>query len=132
MAKSKRKNRKSLESRVLNAFTNTLNDLSSYLRHPNTQDSTEVQKEPRKETKEERFRISAKKLLLTYSQVPQEMKHEDLVEALRRTINFRNYVVGKELHKSSGGWHFHILLLAHQKFQIKNITLLDVHYTGTQ
>lgn len=74
-------------------------------------------------------RISARRLFLTYSQVPEEMTHEDVLESLRKKLTFKNYVIAKERHVD-GGAHFHVILIAkeHKKYEYKKPNLLDIEY----
>ena len=72
--------------------------------------------------------INAKKIMLTFSQVPEEMTRQDLINALRTKISFDNYVVSREMHKATGGWHLHALLLKRVKFVIADPRFLDVEY----
>lgn len=81
------------------------------------------------ETQEKPFRISARRLYLTYSQVPKEMSYEDLLESLNKVVVFKNYLVAKESHATEG-FHFHVLLVANSKFDIRNENHLNVEYNG--
>lgn len=80
-------------------------------------------------TQEKPFRISARRLYLTYSQVPKEMSYEDLLESLNKVVVFKNYLVAKESHATEG-FHFHVLLVANSKFDIRNENYLNVEYNG--
>ncbi len=80
-------------------------------------------------TQEKPFRISARRIYLTYSQVPKEMFHEDLLESLNKVIVFKNYLVAKESHATEG-FHFHVLLAANTKFDIRTQNHLNVEYNG--
>lgn len=79
------------------------------------------------------FRISARKLFLTYSQVPQAMTHQEVLESLKKVVDFGDYAIGREKHAISqtegqDQYHYHVLLTARTKFNIKNPTLLDLRY----
>jgi GTPase SAR1 family protein len=76
-----------------------------------------------------RFRISAKKLYLTYSQINPGITAEYILEYLKNKTNYCDfhYVIGKESHKD-GGTHFHVVLIKNTKFDIKNPGALDIEY----
>ncbi len=60
---------------------------------------------------EKKFRISAKKMFLTYSQVHPEMTHDTVLECLKKEFNNFNYVLAKEDHKEEGGGvHLHAII----------------------
>ena len=82
--------------------------------------------------KEKTFRISAKRIMLTYSQVNTEMSPEDVLEQLKNkpSLGRFNYLIAKELH-DDGGVHFHVVLINYTKFSIRSETLLDLEYQGT-
>jgi hypothetical protein len=71
---------------------------------------------------EKPFRLAAKKLELTYPQVLPDMTHLDVIASLSKVIDYDNYLISKETHKS-GGVHFHVVLTARTKFDIKLRTL---------
>lgn len=77
------------------------------------------------EPKPKAFRLSAKRLFLTYSQVPSEATKEELLVELQQNISFDHYVISKEPHKD-GGAHFHAILQARTKFNIRQAQTLDV------
>lgn len=90
-----------------------------------TVEKTEASPNPKK-----KFRISARKIFLTYSQVPIEATKEELLKQLQHKVDFDEYVIGKESHQD-GGIHFHALLVASKKkFSIKRADLLDVQLHG--
>ena len=83
------------------------------------------------------FRISARKLFLTYSQVPEAMTHEDVLEELKQVVDFGDYAIGREKHAISQAvdqvegqdqYHYHVLLIATSKFNIRAATFLDLRY----
>ena len=78
-----------------------------------------------------KFRIYAKKLLLTYSQVCPEITPQHILEQLREKLKFSNfsYLIGKEKHQD-GGIHYHVLLSHFEKLQIRNPKDLDIQYQG--
>jgi len=78
---------------------------------------------------EKPFRLAAKKLELTYPQVSPDMTHLDVIASLSKVIDYDKYLISKETHKG-GGVHFHVVLTARTKFDIKSCTLLDLQYQG--
>jgi len=76
-----------------------------------------------------KFRISAKKLLLTYSQVNSEMTHTELLHQLQNKTNLHDfkYVICKE-HHIDKETHFHVVLIHHEKFEIFSSNTLDIEY----
>lgn len=79
--------------------------------------------------KQKLFRISAKRLFLTYSQVNPEITAQYILEYLKSKTNYYDfdYVISKELHQD-GGTHFHVVLIRNIKFDIKSFNLLDIEY----
>lgn len=75
------------------------------------------------------FRISARRIFLTYAQVPEDSQLEELLDELRSKLVFAHYIVGAERHKD-GNKHFHAIIAGaagkSRKFNIKSATLLDV------
>ena len=57
-----------------------------------------------------RFRINAKKFLVTYSQVPDNLYAAEAIDQLKRNIGVEKYVIYWEKHRD-GGKHFHVILL---------------------
>ncbi len=80
--------------------------------------------------KKNNFRISAKRVYLTYSQVNECMQNQDVLHDLRskKTFCFK-HVISKEYHQD-GGTHFHVLLEATDKFNITEADFLDITYQG--
>lgn len=76
------------------------------------------------------FRIAAKRIYLTYSQVNKKMGNIDVLQAfqIKKFFCFR-YLISKEYHKD-GGTHFHVLLESTRKFDIKLHDYLDITYEG--
>ena len=75
------------------------------------------------------FRLAARRIYLTYSQVPEEMTEEDVLETLSKVLDFESYIISREEHAQKGV-HFHVILTATKKFDIKTATLLDLEYKG--
>lgn len=76
-----------------------------------------------------KFRISAKKLFLTYSQVDPEMTAEHVLQQLQNNFYGFNYIISKESH-GGGEAHFHVILTNKNKFNIQNADKLDVEFDG--
>lgn len=78
--------------------------------------------------KKKNFRIAAKRIYLTYSQVNKDMENIDVLKILQSKNFFCfKYLISKEYHLD-GGTHFHVLLEATNKFDIKDATFLDIQY----
>ena len=77
------------------------------------------------------FRIHAKKLLLTYSQVCPQLTPQHILEQLTAKLNLSSfrYLIGKEKHQDAG-IHYHVLLASPEKIQIRNPNNLDIQYQG--
>ena len=75
------------------------------------------------------FRISAKRILLSYSQVDTKFTLNHVLEQLQRKVGKFSYVISKEQHKD-GGIHFHALLIHRRKFNIKSPHTLDLEIDG--
>ena len=75
------------------------------------------------------FRISAKRILLSYSQVDTKFTLNHVLEQLQRKVGRFSYVISKEMHKD-GGLHFHALLIDRRKFNIKSPHTLDLEIDG--
>ena len=71
------------------------------------------------------FRINAKRLLLTYSQVPLKLTPQDLLSQLGTRLPIEKYLVGTEKHGHDGK-HFHVLLITSEKQDIRNRNIFDV------
>ena len=74
---------------------------------------------------EKDFRLSARKLILTYSQT--EISREDCLSQLKVILNnkIKNYVISQENHLDSGK-HLHVYLELKSKINIINPTKLDL------
>lgn len=94
----------------------------------NTQNTLLVVPRP-KLKKKDTFRISAKKLYLTYSQVHQDLDSNTVLTALKKnhSLPFFDYIIAKEYHQD-GGIHFHALLLFNKKVNITCPQTLDIQY----
>ena len=77
--------------------------------------------------KEERFRVSAKRLFLTYSQLPQKLTPDSVISQLQEKIEFTGYVLGVEHHKD-GGKHFHVVLISERKLETRNPSIFDIKF----
>lgn len=76
-----------------------------------------------------KFRISARKIFLTYSQVNPIITAKQILEILKKKMNFYEveYLIGKEFHQD-GGTHYHVILRKQNKFNITNQDFLDIQY----
>ena len=75
--------------------------------------------------KDKTFRISAKRLFLTFSQLPEDLTKQDIIEKLTAKLRFDFYLIGQEKHQDQAK-HFHVLLEKNTKFDIRNYTDLDI------
>jgi len=77
------------------------------------------------------FRISAKRLFITYSQISKEtgFTKNNLLEQLHLKLGRFSYIISQEAH-SDGGMHFHVLLIHRKKFNIRSHSLLDLEIDG--
>lgn len=77
------------------------------------------------------FRIAAKKMFLTYSQVNPDMTLQDLLEILQKKpfLGAFDYLIAKESHAEEGT-HFHAILIRNnnKKFNIVCQNALDIEY----
>src|SRR6185436_4325001 len=78
-----------------------------------------------------KFRINARKLYLTFSQVHKSLDCETVLDITQKndSLPFFNYVICKEYHQN-GGIHFHVLLLFQKKVNITDPNILDIQYQG--
>ena len=77
-----------------------------------------------------KFRISARKLFLTYSQVDPQITALHVLEQLQCNTSLRigfKYVIAKEYHKD-GGTHFHVIIVQQRKVNIRKPHALDIQY----
>ena len=79
--------------------------------------------------KQKAFRIAAKNIYLTYSQVHKDMTSQHLILALKAKENFPtfDYLVSRETHQD-GGVHLHVLIASDKKFDIKSQNFLDIQF----
>ena len=88
--------------------------------------------------KKKSFRVSAKRLLLTYSQVPFAMTEDLLLYHLQQQLDVKEYIIRTE-HDEDGNKHFHAVIILSRKGDIRSPARLSVcfegksyhcHYTG--
>lgn len=81
--------------------------------------------------KKKEYRIAAKNILLTYSQVNHELTNELVLECLQNVLKdkIKNYIIAKEYHQDEGV-HFHALLSAPIKFDF-NTELVSLPFKET-
>jgi hypothetical protein len=84
-----------------------------------------------KREQEKSFRIAAKKILLTYSQISKDTEFtiNQLLEQLQYKLGKFNYIISQEAH-SDGAMHFHVLLIRSKKFDIRSHSSLDLEIDG--
>lgn len=75
------------------------------------------------------FRFAAKKVTLTYSQVPRELSPEYLLEKLKEQFGIEEYIIGTEEHKN-GGKHYHVVLILGERLESRNPHVFDVEFEG--
>lgn len=75
------------------------------------------------------FRIAAKKLLLTYSQVPLKLSPEEVIDQLDRRIPIDRYVIGIEYHED-GNKHFHVVLIAKTRQDLRSTRAFNIEFEG--
>lgn len=85
--------------------------------------------EPRKPDSDEEkkdFRLSCKHLFITYSQA-EDLTKEIIRDFIKQKFGLRicSYIIAEERHED-GGKHFHILVSAHTKFNIRDARILDI------
>lgn len=75
------------------------------------------------------FRLSAKRIFLTYSQTHPDLEIRDVIDAMKGKEELPpfQYIVAKEKHED-GGSHFHVLLVAKKKFDIRKANVLDFKF----
>lgn len=88
-----------------------------------------VRKSQKKDQKT--FRVCARKLFLTYSQLNNDLSAKGLLKLLRKNplLWGSQYVIGKELHQEEGA-HFHVILVSKTKLDIRNPEILDIDHEG--
>lgn len=74
-----------------------------------------------------KFRVHARKLLLTYSNVPEDLTLMSVIKQLQTNINMKQYVISKERH-ASGAPHYHVILILHKKLDIRSTTRFHIVY----
>lgn len=76
-----------------------------------------------------KFRISARKIYLTYSQVDEKLSPQHILEQIKhKTMKpLFDYVIAKECHQD-GNLHFHVLLLFQKKVNFTNAKVLDIEF----
>jgi len=80
--------------------------------------------------KPKRFRISSKRLFLTYSQIATNLTKENILEQLQIKLNIKEYIVALEEHNETLGRHAHVYLELRRKCDIKNNAWLDLEHEG--
>jgi DNA replication protein DnaC len=86
------------------------------------------QKEKQKQNNKA-FRISAKNLFLTYSQIDKDLTKEYILNELLKKLSIKNYLISLEDH-TEHGIHSHILLQLNKKCNIRNKSILDIKFNN--
>lgn len=79
--------------------------------------------------KSNKFRLSSKKIFLTYSQIDKNIKHQDILECLQKKLLIGEYLIALENHQD-GGLHAHILLLLKKRCDIRDANFLNLEYNS--
>ena len=90
-----------------------------------------IVRKQKQDTIQNNFRISGRRIFLTYSKADPDMTVLYLLEILNKKCIYGQveYVIAKELH-NDGNTHFHVVLINNKKFEIKNPHLLDIEFKG--
>ena len=84
---------------------------------------------PQKKKGGKGFLVSAKRLMLTYVQVPGALTPQDLLEQLEKKLPIDKYIIGREKY-DDGGKHFHVVVICSEKQDIQNPRFFDVEFEG--
>lgn len=77
--------------------------------------------------KNKQFRLSAKKLYLTYSQINKNVTHEDILNFLSKKLSIGEHLIVLENHQD-GGLHAHVLLVLKKRCNFITPNCLDLEY----
>lgn len=72
------------------------------------------------------FRFAAKKVLLTYSDICEEITKEAILFDLQERYPIVRYALGEEIHPSNGGRHIHALLEFSRRVDSIDVRLFDI------
>lgn len=75
------------------------------------------------------FRFSAKRVLLTYSQICDDFTKESVLYDLSERIDIMRYTIGEESH-TNGGRHIHCVLVFERKLDSRDVSLFDIGCNG--
>ena len=75
--------------------------------------------------KQKQFRIQAKRLFLTYSQIPNSLTKEEVLKQLELKFNIQGYLIAREFHEDNGV-HIHVLIELRNRCDIRNYRILDL------
>lgn len=89
----------------------------------------EINKEMDKTNKPKKFRISAKRMYLMYTEVAHELSPKIVRDLIQKKINFSKYLISKENHQDKG-IQIHVLLESNKKFSFKNPNFSDIEFLG--
>ena len=98
-----------------------------------TVDLVENQKTNTFKQNKDLFRISGKRLLLTFSQIDDSITAQDLLQLLQQKLHLVQskfqYVIAREMH-TDGNTHYHVISIHNKRFEIKNKQMVDVEFKG--
>ncbi len=75
-----------------------------------------------------KFRINAKNLFLTYSQIDKEITHLEILEQLQTKLDIKKYIIAIEEHSNKLGIHSHVLLCLPRRYDIRSESFLDLNW----
>ena len=81
--------------------------------------------------KQKQFRIQAKRLFLTYSQIPNDLTKEEVLKQLELKFNIQGYLIAREFHEDNGV-HIHALIELRNRCDIRNYRILDLIWEGNR
>jgi len=75
------------------------------------------------------FRLNAKKLYLTYSQIDKNITHGELLNIFNNLLNINEYLIALENHKD-GGLHAHLYFILNKRCDFRSSKCLDFMYNN--
>ena len=83
-----------------------------------------------KTKKDKPFRVSAKNIFLTYSDLSMDVTEDPLVELINTEVPDSQYVIGTEFHKSGSSKHFHVVIMSPTKLKKRSCDRFSFEYAG--
>jgi len=74
-----------------------------------------------------KFRLNAKKLYLTYSQIDSKITHTYILDFLKTKLIIGEYLISLE-HHEDGGLHAHVLLILTKRCNFVTSDCLDLSF----